>query len=298
MIVGILGSGPWGRALATLAAEAGNEPRVGYQGKPPRGFRGTPNLAALAREVELLLVAVEPGEVREAVRAAAPGPGNRVVVAARGLEPDTGKWLSGVVTEESRALRVGTLAGPALASEILNRRPSAMVAASEYDEVSELVQEALHSSICRVYTSRDLRGVETAGAIVRVLAVALGVADGLGLGVGVRGVVVTRGLAEARRLGAALGAEEATFAGLAGVGDLVACGNHPEHPGYVAGRAVVQNPGRRDGVMRDARGLLALAARHGVTLPLTEAIAAIAAGRLQPRQAIDMLMRRSATAEQ
>jgi glycerol-3-phosphate dehydrogenase (NAD(P)+) len=297
MIVGILGSGPWGRALATLAAEAGNEPRIGYQGKPPRGFKGTPNLSALAREVELLLVAAEPEDVREVVRVAQPGPGNRVVIAARGLEPDSGKWLSSVITEESRALRVGALAGPALASEILARRPSALVAASAYDEVSALVQDALHSSICRVYTSNDLRGVETAGAIVRVLAVALGVADGLGLGVGVRGVVVTRGLAEARRLGAALGADEATFSGLAGVGDLVACGNHPEHPGYLAGRDIVQKPGRRDGVMRDARGMLALAARNGVTLPLTEAVAAIAAGRLQPRQAIDMLMRREATSE-
>lgn len=297
MIVGILGSGPWGRALATLAAEAGNEPRIGYRGEPPRGFRGSPNLSALAREVELLLVAVDPWEVRDVVRAAAPGPANRVVIAARGLEPDTGKWLTGIITDESRALRVGALAGPALASEILNRRPSAMVVASEYKEVCGLVQEGLHSSICRIYTSQDLRGVETAGAIVRVLAVALGVADGLGLGVGVRGVVVTRGLAEARRLGAALGAEEATFAGLAGVGDLVACGNHPEHPGYVAGRAIVQSAGKNEGVMRDARGLLALAARHGVTLPLTEAIAAIGAGRLQPRQAIDLLMRREATAE-
>jgi glycerol-3-phosphate dehydrogenase (NAD(P)+) len=297
MKVGIIGGGAWGRALAALAAEAGNEPRIGHRGEAPRGFRGTPNLAALAREVELLLLAVPPDAVRSVVREAKPGPHSRVVLAARGIEPDTGRWLSEVITEESRAVRVGALAGPALASEVAARRPSAMVAASAFDEVARLTQDALHSHVCRIYTSSDLRGVEMAGAIVRVLSVALGLADALKLGVGVHGVIVTRGLAEARRLGRALGAEEGTFAGLAGVGDLVACGNHPEHPGYAAGQRLVLSPGRHDETLRDARALLALAARHGVTLPLTEAIGAIAAGKLEARLAIDMLMRREATSE-
>lgn len=297
MIVGVIGSGPWGRALATLAAEAGNQPRIGYRKQPPRGFRGTPNLAALAREVELLLVAVPPSELRQMVRDARPGPGNRVVIASRGLEPDSGQWLSRVITEESRCLRVGALTGPALAAEVLARRPSAMVAASQFDEVAQLAQAALHSPICRVYTSSDLVGVELAAAMVRVLAVAVGMADGLQLGVGVQGVVVTRGLAEARRLGAALGASDGTFAGLAGVGDLVACGNHPEHPGYSVGMKLARTQGADHAIAAEAAALLALAERHGVNLPLTQAIAAIASGKLEPRLAIDMLMRRDATAE-
>jgi glycerol-3-phosphate dehydrogenase (NAD(P)+) len=133
--------------------------------------------------------------------------------------------------------------------------------------------------------------------MVHVLAVAVGMADGLQLGVGVHGVVVTRGLAEARRLGQALGASDGTFAGLAGVGDLVACANHPEHPGYGIGRRLSRTQGADPTMAAEAMALVALAERNGVDLPLTRAIAAIAAGKLEPRLAIDMLMRRQATAE-
>ncbi len=299
MIVGIIGGGAWGRALAMLAAEAGHQPRIGYRNKPPRGFPGTPNLAALAQETDLLLIATSPEGVTDAVDKAQPQPGHRVVIASRGLEPETGRWLSEVVTARSSCRRVGALAGPALAAEVMARRPSALVAASAFDEVSTLAQRALHSSICRVYTSPDLLGVELAGAMVGVLSVAVGMADGLRLGVGVQGVVVTRGLAEARRLGRALGADDATFAGLAGVGDLVACGNHPEHPGYAVGAALARGevPAHAARTTGEAMALLSLARRRGVELPLTEAIAAISAGKLKARLAIDMLMRREATRE-
>lgn len=297
MIVGIIGGGAWGRALATLCAEAGHEPRIGYRGERPTGFPGTPNLGALARESDLLLLATPPGGVREAIRTAKPGPGNQVVLAGRGLEPRTGSWLSEVVLAESSCLRVGSLAGPALAAEVLRRRPSALVAASRFDAVSALTQDALHSPICRVYTSRDLRGVELAGAIVDVLAVAIGAADVLNLGVGVHGVVVTRGVAEATRLGRALQCDPATFAGLAGVGDLVACSNHRDHPGYQAGARLARGGGGEPATAEKAQAVLALARRAGVELPLTEAIAAIAAGQIKLRLALDMLMRREATKE-
>ena len=297
MDVGIVGSGAWGRALATLAAEAGHQPRIGYRTNAPRGFRGTPNLSALARECDLLLLAVAPSGIREVVRKLQPGAEHRVVIAARGLEPETGEWLSAVVLQESAALRVGALSGPALAAEVVARRPSALVAASAYDEVCQLTQQALHSSICRVYTSSDLRGVELGGAVVNVLAVAVGLTDALSLGVGVRGVVVTRGLAEARRLGAALGAEDKTFAGLAGVGDLVAAASHPRHPGYEAGGRLVAGKAVDSGVISAAKAILSLASRNGVEMPMTEAIAAIAAGKLKPRLAMDMLMRRDPRGE-
>lgn len=297
MIVGILGSGAWGRSLAMLCAEAGHQPRLGYRGKPPGGFPGSPNLAALTAESDLVVVAVPPANVREVVRAAKPGPASRVVVATRGLEPESGHWLSEVVRQESSALRVGALAGPALASEIARRRPSALVVASEFDEVCARAQTALHSPLCRVYTSKDLRGVELAGALVQVLSAVIGVADGLDLGVGVRGVVVSRGLAEGARLGAALGANPATLAGLSGVGDLMSCASHPDAPTYSAGLRLGRGSKLEADVSRLADGLVALGKKHGVNLPLTEAVSLIAAGKVSPRLALDALMRREATSE-
>lgn len=297
MNIGILGSGNWGRALATLAAEAGNRARIGYRGRPPGGFPGSPNLAALTAESDLVLVAVPPAAVRDVIRTARPGPGARVIIACRGLEPGTGGWLSEIVTSESACLRVGAVTGPAIANEVIHRRPAAMVAASPFEEVALLAQQALHSPICRIYTSRDLRGVELAGAAVSVLSVAVGVADGLKLGVGVRAVIVTRGIAEVVRLGRALGADAETFRGLAGVGDLVAAAGLADHPGTAAGLRLAQGGAADPDTRGKAEAMVALGRRYKVELPLCEAVAEITAGRLKARLAIDGLMRREATKE-
>ena len=165
------------------------------------------------------------------------------------------------------------------------------------DSFWQTTQRALHSSIWRIYTSSDLRGVELAGAMVGVLTVAMGISDSMKQGIGVRGVIVTRGLAEASRLGASLGAEDRTFAGLAGVGDLIAAGSHPDNPGYAAGKAIGSGRPAPAGLADEVGAVLRLAARRGVEMPLTTALAAIFSGKLKPRLAIDMLMRREATRE-
>jgi glycerol-3-phosphate dehydrogenase (NAD(P)+) len=295
--VGIIGAGQWGRALATLVAEAGHQPRFGYRGRPAPGFPGSPNLPAVVAESDLVLYATPPEELKEAILASRPGPGSRVLIATRGLEPESGGWLSQLVLSQSACLRVGAVAGPALAAEVLARRPSALVVASAYDEVARLGQAALHSPICRVYTSGDLRGVELAGAMVQVLAAVIGMVDQLQLGVGAQSIVVTRGLAEATRLGMALHADSATFAGLAGVGDLVATGNHPEHPTRAIGARLAREGGQDAALVAHARALLRLSIRHKVELPITTAVAAIAEGRMKPMLAMDALMRRGARAE-
>ena len=160
MKVGIIGTGPWGRALATLAAEAGHQPRMGYRSSPARGFPGTPNLAALVQESALTLVAVPPTSVTELIDTAKPGAADIMVLASRGLCPETGGWLSEQVVNRSACRRVGMLSGPTLPTEVFARRPCALVVASRFDEVGRLAQKALHSSVCRVYTSPELRLLE------------------------------------------------------------------------------------------------------------------------------------------
>lgn len=294
MKVAVLGSGAWGRALATLVAEAGHRPHIGYRGRPPGGFPGSPNLAGLIRDVDLVLVAVPPSGVRSVIQTAQPGPHNQVVIASRGLEPGTGGWLSDIVLSDSACVQVGTMAGPAIAADIMRRQPSAQVVASQYDAVCAKAQTVLHSASCRIYTSNDLRGVELAGACATLYAVVLGMADAMGQGVSVRGVIVTRSLAEATRLGRALGADANTFAGLAGVGDLVAAGAHPDHPGYAAGQRLGRGQPAPAALTAEISAVLKLAARHQIEMPILQALAAIAAGELNPRLAMDLLMRREA----
>ena len=297
MNVGIIGSGSWARALATLVAEAGHRPKIGYQKKPLIGFPGSPNIATVAKESDILFFAAGLNRIRSLIVEAKLTPANRVVIAVRGLEPHTGTWPSQIIAEESSAHRVAVLAGPALPDEIINRRPTAMVAASKYEEVQQAVQKALHSPICRLYTSFDITGVELAGAMVRLLSIALGLVDGLQQGVGVRGVVMTRGLHEATHLGLALSAEESTFYGLAGMGDLVSCATLPSHKGYSAGRALSMGQTLPDSLLHELKALIDIAQKASLELPITQAIYAIAQGKIQPLRAINMLMRRAATQE-
>ena len=295
MNIGIIGSGKWTKALATLVAEAGNHPRIGYLEKPLPGFPGSPNLASVAKESDLLFLAVPPKNMRQTILQAKLGPANHILIAARGLEPQTGNWLSDVITQESAACRIGVLGGPVLPDEVFHRRPTAIVAASHYAEVRKRAQRAIHSAICRLYTSSDLRGVELASSMVEALTIALGLADSLEQGIGVRGVIVTRGIAEVTRLGDKLGANAHSFAGLAGIGELVSCA--PKHPGYIAGRDLGMGKTISQDRQNNLKAMLALASHHQVELPLIEAVTAIALGKLRPRLAIDSLMRREATAE-
>jgi glycerol-3-phosphate dehydrogenase (NAD(P)+) len=295
--VGILGGGRWGQALARLCVAAGHEPFIAYQGKaPPHVLPSTDDPPRVSGACELLLVATSASETRNAIRLAKPGPEHRVVVAGRGLEPASSKWLTDVVLEECDALRVGALAGPAPVDEILNGGLCAGVVASRFAEVREMTTTALHSTRYRVYGTPDLTGLQLAGAMVPVLATLVGLARSLrGAGVGMHAMVLARGLEEAGRLARAMGADPMTFIGLAGVGDLVAAQSVPAHPSYAAGVALAAGD-RSQGPQALAQALLRLAQQHRVELPLTEALAAVYAGA-SPVDAVQKLMGRAATAE-
>ena len=297
MRVGILGGGRWGQALARLIMAAGHEPFIAYRDRrPPQILKATSNPPEVSATCDLLLVATSASETRRAIRLARPGPGNRVVVAGRGLEPATGAWLADVVTQESDVVRVGALAGPAPVEEILNGGLCAGVVASHFADVRRLTTEALHSSRYRVYATEDLPGVQLTGAMVPVLAAVVGMAVNLrGSGVGMHALVVARGLGEAGRLAAAVGADPLTFAGLAGVGDLVAAQARPGQPSFESGASLAH--GRRDrGPLPIARALLKLAERHRVELPLTQALVDTYDGA-DPLEVVQGLMARAAVPE-
>jgi glycerol-3-phosphate dehydrogenase (NAD(P)+) len=297
MRVGILGGGRWGQALARLAAAAGSEPLIGYKDeRPPHVLPSTPRPHEVAASCDLLVVATSAALVPEAMRLARPGPHNRVVVAGRGLEPATGRWLTEVVTESSEAVRVGALAGPAPVDEILAGGLGAGVVASPFADVRRQVVAAFHSPRYRVYEAEDLIGVQFAGAFVPVLATLVGLVRGLpGSGVGLHALVLSRGLEEGARCCRALGGDPATLGGLSGVGDLVAAQCADDHPHFQAGRRLAR--GERDGGPRAAAfALLARANRLGVEMPLLEALCAIWNGR-DPLAALADLMGREAVPE-
>lgn len=297
MKVGILGGGRWGQALARLVLAAGNEALIAYKDKrPPNMLKSTKDVERIPRECELLLVATSASEVRSAIGMTRPHPGNRIVVAGRGLEPSTGRWLTEVVQEACDAVRVGALAGPAPVSEILNGGLCAGVVASPYDDVCRMATSALHSSRYRLYHSSDLAGVQLAGAIVPVLACMTGLSSALqGSGVGMHAMVLARGLAEASRLASAMGGDPETLAGLAGVGDLVAAQSVPGHPSFDAGVALAKGD-RKRGPLAIAKALDGRASALGVELPLTRALIQIYDGE-HPLEAVQRLMSRRAAAE-
>jgi glycerol-3-phosphate dehydrogenase (NAD(P)+) len=227
-------------------------------------------------------------------------------VATKGIEGDTFALMTDVVVEEAAGRSVVAISGPTFAAEVARRQPTAVVAASASMPAAELVQRALSSPEFRVYTNDDVTGVELGGALKNVMAVATGIVEGLGLGNNSRAALITRGLAEITRLGIALGARPATFAGLAGVGDLVlTCTGALSRNRAVGleigkGRKLDDVLAGRDSVAEgvlNARSARALAERAGVEMPIVDATARILFEGHHARQAIADLMSRELRAE-
>jgi len=224
-----------------------------------------------------------------------------IVTVSKGIEIDTLMVSTQILGDVLGAASVAALSGPSIAPELAARQPCAVVAASDELDRAALVQRAFSNAYLRVYANTDLLGVEIAGATKNVIALAAGIIDGLDAGCNAKAALLTRGIVEIARLGTALGAQAATFQGLAGVGDLVTTCISPVGRNRTAGERIGRGMSAADVIsatesviegIPTTRAVLELARRHGVDMPITAAVAAVLSGEKSPRDAITSLMTR------
>lgn len=324
--IAVIGTGAWGTTLAILLARVGRpvtlctrtaeEAQTLRQvGENQLRLPGVPLPGKLALSAQweealpaatILLLVVPAQRMREnAVRLRGRyNPGAIIVSAAKGLESDTLLRMSQVLSQElpdQPSTRIAALSGPNLSREIIAGKPATTVVAAPDMEVATAVQAALMMPQFRIYSSDDLIGVELAGALKNVIALGAGIADGLELGDNAKSALITRGLAEITRLGVALGAQPMTFAGLAGMGDLVATCASPLSRNHYVGEQLGRGhrleeilegmPHVAEGVWT-TRAALNLAQRHGVEMPITEQMHSVLFEGADPQTAVMRLMER------
>ncbi|MCL6638619.1 MAG: NAD(P)H-dependent glycerol-3-phosphate dehydrogenase [Firmicutes bacterium] len=329
--IGVIGAGSWATALAVLLAKKGHAvtmwsrrqdlvdsinllrensrylPGVGI----PEAVKVTADLEEAIRGAETVLFGVPSHAFREVLRAARPYLNGKakVVNVAKGIEEDTLCRLSQVFAEEAGSGSTGgyaVLSGPSHAEEVGLDLPTAVVAASGMMETAGYIQDLFMSDSFRVYTNPDIVGVELAGALKNIIALGTGIADGLGFGDNTKAALMTRGLAEISRLGIALGAHPLTFAGLAGVGDLIVTCTSMHSRNRRAGMAIGRGRTVEEALsevnmvvegVRTTRAARSLAIKCGVEMPITEQIYQVLYGGLSPLDAVSKLMTRGRTHE-
>lgn len=329
MRVTVLGAGSWGTTLASLVSAQtdtvlwAREPEiadaVSHQHENPvflPGFalsttlRATDDLETALGDAEVIVVAVPSQYFRSVVEAARPFvPSDADLLSVtKGIEPGTCRRMSEVLHEvlECDPNRVCVLSGPNLAREVMAGEPSATVIACREVTRAERLQRLLMTDTLRVYTNPDVVGCEVGGAVKNVLAIAAGIADGLGYGWNTKATLITRGLAELTRLGVALGGQPLTFLGLAGNGDLIATCSSPQSRNRHVGEELGKGRSLReilDSMTMVAEGvettpaILGLARRTGIEMPIAENVRAVLAGELSAVDAVLPLMQREAKPE-
>ncbi|MEU2790768.1 NAD(P)H-dependent glycerol-3-phosphate dehydrogenase [Streptomyces sp. NPDC007100] len=326
----VYGTGSWGTAFAMVLGDAGCEVtmwgrRAGLvdaintgrtnpdylpDAELPASVRATTDPAEAAHGADFTVLAIPSQTLRENLAAWAPLlPADTVLVSLmKGVELGTAKRMSEVVEEVAKAPaeRVAVLTGPNLAKEIAARQPAAAVVACIDEAVARRLQAACHTPYFRPYTNTDVVGAELGGAVKNVIALAVGMAGGMGLGDNAKASLITRGLAETTRLGLAMGADAHTFAGLAGMGDLVATCSSPLSRNNTFGanlgrgmtleETIAVTKQTAEGV-KSCESVLDLARRHGVDMPITETVVDIVHEGKPPLVALKELMSRSAKPE-
>ncbi len=332
MNIGVVGAGSWGTALADLLARIGHQVTLwAYEADLVGKMRTTRendlflpdislheeleftnSLADVVQGRELVLLVSPSQLMRRVVRELLPHleDGRVLVSAAKGIENDSLMTMSQVIEEElaavGRKAPLAFLSGPSFAREVAGGLPTAVVAAAEDTAVAELVQKVFSGERFRVYTNTDVIGIEFGGALKNVMALAAGIADGLGFGSNTRAALITRGLSEMTRLGVAAGARRETFAGLAGMGDLVLTCTGDLSRNRTVGLELGRGRSLKDilaGMNMVAEGVKTtisthqLAAKLNVSAPITEQVYKIIEEGKDPRQAVTDLLQRSLKSE-
>ena len=327
MKIAVLGAGAWGSALAiSLSAQhavhlwarrpADCEALARTRASRylpgvaiPPAVHVDPDLARAVGDAGIVIVATATAGLRataEAIHSVAPEPAG-LAWACKGFETATGALPHEIVAAAlPRARRVAALSGPSFALEVAHGQPTAIVCASGDAAFAAATAAALNSPRLRIYSSGDLVGVELAGALKNVIAIAAGICDGLALGRNARAALITRGLAEISRLGAAMGGKAETFAGLAGLGDLVlTCTGDLSRNSEVGVRlaqgkaldAVLAELGHVSEGVASARAALEHARARRVEMPITEAVCAVLFAGRAPRDAVQQLLARDPRSE-
>ena len=325
--IAVFGAGTWGIALARLLAANGRDVTV-WSAIPaelkslstthrhpnlpgmelPAAMHYTADIAEACTGRDILLFAVPSPFVRATAKKAAPHipEGQLIVDVAKGVEDKTLMTMSEIIEDElakaGRKARVVALSGPTHAEEVARDMPTAIVAASADEDAAKTVQKVFTTPAFRVYTNDDRRGTELGGAVKNVIALAVGIALGLGYGDNAKAALITRGNAELSRLGIAMGCKAETFAGLSGMGDLiVTCTSmHSRnlHAGMLIGRSKSVEEAKTE-VGQVVEGINALPAayrlakQYKVEMPIVQAVEAILDGKLEARSALMALMGRS-----
>lgn len=320
----VLGTGAWGTTFAQVLADAGMDVRMWGRNSAVVDFiasgenasylpgielsdriSATTGLASALKGAQLIVVAVPVAAVRTTLASAREHLAEDAVLLslAKGLEPETLLRVDEIIAQATGAdaSRIAVLSGPNLSREIAEHHPTATVIASADERLAASLAKACRTSYFRPYASTDVIGSEIAGAAKNVIAVAIGAAEGMGFGANTRATLITRGLAEITRLGAAVGADPQTFAGLAGIGDLMAtCSSrlsrnfsfgHRIGQGMSVEEALSLSPGVVEGA-RSAEPLLALAASLGVDMPITGAVVSVVRDGASAEQMGEMLLKR------
>jgi glycerol-3-phosphate dehydrogenase (NAD(P)+) len=321
----VIGAGSWGTALAVLAAKNahpvylwGREsaqvnqmillhentrylPGVVLSSK----IKPTVNLASAVTNVKDIILAAPSQGFREVLAQMKPylNAEHRLIIATKGLDPILGCFL----TESTESIldhtpQLAVLSGPGFAAEVAASQPSAITLACLSDDFAQDVITLLHNSFFRVYRTTDIKGVQVGGAVKNVLAIAAGIADGLGFGANTQSALITRGLAEMVRLGTALGGCLETFLGLAGAGDLILTATNNQSRNRRFGVLVGQGMPLKEAEAsiqqvvegaHNARQVCELAAKHGVEMPIVAAVDSVLQGGISPQVAVNRLLMRA-----